>query len=350
MRNAVALFALAMVSGCTPIQLAQSTPSPSPSASPSTQATPSPSGVLAVVSGNRGNSISLVDENGKTVASAITAVASFLPNQVMPATSASRARVYYLNGGVDVRFLAPDGSSGHVTNLKLNPANEQAGFSVSPDDQRIAVSVFTFSGTTYAGMRLYVEDLAGANHLDIFSSTTLAEFPIGWVGHELVLAVSKPNCCQSYSPNPYGATEYHVINATTADRLVTLCGGDYAPEGPVEPFGVMCAFGGANFKSWDGSILPTPAAIPLPGPMLNAASPSGQRVAVGQANISIWGPNGASTNLNVSGTVYGWLDNDHLVIQKTGASQLSIVTVSTQASVDTKDATAYLGTLPAALS
>jgi hypothetical protein len=292
--------------------------------------------------------------NGKTVASAITAVAAFLPDTVMPSVSASRTRVYYLNGGVDVRYLAPDGASDHITYLKLNPTNEQAGFSVSPDDTRIAVSVFTYDLTsppTFKGMRLYVENLDGTNHLDIFSSTSLAEFPVGWVGGHLILAVSQPVCCQQRPINPYGASAYHVVNADNADRLVTLCSPDAAPEGPIEPFGVLCgSTGPPSFLSWDGGPLRAPAAIPSPGPHLNAASPDGQLVAVSQATISIWGPNGGNDNLTVSGDVYGWPDNTHVVMRATGDAWLSILSLDTRSTTAVSGAAEYLGTFPAALS
>jgi len=99
----------------------------------------------------------------------------------MSSTSASRSRLYYLNGGSEVRFLGLDGGRGTATQITLG-SFEQAGFAVSPDDTRIAVAIFTYVpppaatpsfSPTYKGMRLYVEDLqGGGHHIDLLSSVS----------------------------------------------------------------------------------------------------------------------------------------------------------------------------------
>jgi hypothetical protein len=315
--------------------------------------------VLAVVSGPD-HTVSLRGLDGTTIASATAQPTPFRPNAAMAWTSVSSTRVYYLNSGVEIRFLAPNRTTGLAHTLTLQQ-NQEAGFSVSPDDSRIAISIFTYTpapsnavGATppaYNGMRLYVEDLqGGGHHEDIFASPTLAEFPIGWQGGHLVLAVTTPVCCRPPQLNPYGATSIHVVNPDTADRITALCVNGHVPEGPVETFGVICTELGAQFWTWDGVQLPPPAAVPYPGDRLNAVSPDGTRVAVGQDTILIMGPYGGGYSLGISGLVFGWLDASHVVIQKLGASSLSIVDVSTRTTADLAGASSYLGPFPPAIT
>jgi len=368
-RSLVALALLAASGYGGPVTITGTSTTTSPASAARAAETPSPQppgkpspGVLAITSGADGT-VSLIGAGGTTVARANSSPASFRPNAWAPWTSASLTRVYYLNSGSEVRYLAPDGSTGLVTRLTVQP-NQEVGFAVSPDDKRIAVSVFSHaqppaaavSGIqpSYNGMRLFVEDLVGGGNLvDIFSSPTVAEYPIGWSAGRLVLAVSQPVCCQNPPTNPYAAGSYHVANPANRDRLITICGPGDIPAGPVEPVGIMCwptNGNGPYYVHWDGTLFPPPAAVPAPGRYLDALSPDGQLAAVGQDVISIWGPRGSSQNLKVSGYVFGWLDQDHLVIQKSGASTLSILDLRTSSTTELPQATSYLGTFPAALS
>src|SRR5712692_2059057 len=198
----------------TPSPLAAS-PQPSPSPAATAQPPPIPlrSSFLAIVGGPKNSSVSLVASDGAVLATAAVDLAPFRMHTQMSWTSASRTRLYYLNGGSEVRFLAPDGTSGTVTRITIR-ASEQAGFAVSPDDLLIAVAILSYTPlpeATYTGMRLYVEDLnKGGRHVDVFSSRTVVEFPIGWTGGRLILAVSEPRCCRAVTSNPYDAYYYHV--------------------------------------------------------------------------------------------------------------------------------------------
>src|SRR5260370_41280712 len=140
--------------------------------------------VMAVVGGEKDRSVGLVASDGTVVATAAVDLPTFRMHAQMSWTSASLRGLYYLDGS-EVRFLAPDGSTGTATLIALG-ASEQPGFAVSPDDASIAVSVFSYTPLpdgSYKGMRLYVEDLnGGGHHVGIFSSTTVAEFPVGWTG------------------------------------------------------------------------------------------------------------------------------------------------------------------------
>jgi hypothetical protein len=273
-------------------------------------------------------------------------------------TSASRTRLYFLNAGSDVRYLAPDGTTGIVTRITIG-ATEQAGFAVSPDDLRIAVAILSYTPlpeAAYTGMRLYVEDLnKGARHLDIFSSRTVAEFPIGWTGGRLILAVSEPRCCRAITGNPYDAYSYHVVDPDTGSSFASLCDNSAGPEGPIEPIGAICYHPGAapSFERWDGSPFDFPGAVPNPIQYQNAISPEGTRVAVGQSQIWIYGPRGRAEPLDKAGYVLGWLDESHIVIQQGYAPFLSVIEVDAftlQSIAEISPAGAYLGTFPAAVT
>jgi hypothetical protein len=317
--------------------------------------------------------ISLIASDGTVVATAPVDLAQFRMHALMSWTSASRTRLYYLNGGSEVRFLAPDGTTGTVTRIALG-AGEQAGFAVSPDDARIAVAIFSYTPlptATYTGMRLYVEDLqGGGHHVDIFSSTTVAEFPVGWTSGRLVLAVSEPRCCQAQPGNPYDASSYHVVDPATGTRMVSICDGSLGPEGPVEPIGATChnpPFHNPAYQRWDGSSFDVPAAVPDPTAQFpNALSPDGSRVAgspccdPAQGRLATFGPSGYWDWLNQSGYVLGWLDGKHIVIQQINAPALSVVEIAEWSIVAAERSAvsvselspggSYLGTFPPAIS
>jgi hypothetical protein len=284
----------------------------------------------------------------------IAATASFSPaphhrHEAMSWTSTSLKRLYYLNGANEVRYLAPDGSQGVATQIKLR-TNEQAGFAVSPDDKRIAVSVFSYD-SSYHGMRMYVEDLDGGGHqVQIFESQAVAEFPIAWTGGNLVIAVSTPQCCGGLQLNPYGASTFHIAEPDSGRRLMALCSNLHLPVGPVEGFGVMCADQGAQFFRWDGTELPVPGAIPYPSDHRNAVSPDGRRVAVAQqGQIRIWDSIHGDDIVAIPSWLYGWLDGDRIVIQRDPGTQLSIYDLKAKRNIDVAG-TEYLGSFPARIS
>ena len=361
------LLVVLLVTACSNGLPQAVTVTPSPQASPAP--TPVRSDFLAIVGGGKNSSVSLVASDGTVVATAPVQIPAFWMHTMMSWTSASRTRLYYLDGS-EVRFLAPDGTRGVATHIAL-AATDQAGFAVSPDDASIAVSVFSYtlaSGppayATYKRMRLYVEDLnGGGHHVDIFSSTTVAEFPIGWTSGRLILALTEPRCCRAITGNPYDASAYHVVDPHTGSRLTSLCDNSAGPEGPIEPIGAICYHPGAapSFERWDGSPFDAPAAVPNPSAFLNALSPDGTRVAVGQGEgqIWIWGPRGSGDWLNAAGYVFGWLDQEYIVISSnaTTLSTIDVVANPTTGRLWTVRATAeissfgvYLGTFPAAVT
>src|SRR5260370_17755566 len=231
------LVAVLLTAGSTAPARRAETVTPSPvAASPQPSPTPTRSDYLAVVGGPKRSSVSLAASDGTVVATTSVDLGSIQLHAAMSWTSASRTRDYYLNAGSEVRYLAPDGTTGTVTRIALG-ATEQAGFSVSPDGSKSAVAIFTytpFPEAAYTGMRLYVEDLnGGGHHADIFSSTTVAEFPVGWTSGHLILAVSEPRCCPAEPGNPYDASSYHVVDPATGTRLATLADNSAGPQRPI---------------------------------------------------------------------------------------------------------------------
>jgi len=362
------LLVVLLLTACSvgaPPRAATVTPSPN-AATPKHGPAPSRSAFLAVVGGPKNSSVSLVASDGTVIATTAVDLAPFRMHVLMSWTSATRTRLYYLNAGSEVRYLAPDGTTGTVTRIGLG-ATEQAGFAVSPDDASIAVAVFSYTlvsgppaAATYSGMRLYVEDLhGGGHHVDIFSSTTVAEFPIGWTSGKLVIAVSAQSCCQAQPINPYDATSYHVADPATGKRLASLCDNSLGPEGPVEPAGAICFESATEprYQHWDGTLFQErglgPGTVPNPGAG-NALAPDGTRVAVGGTSPSIRlvpGPPGSVEELvSEAGYVFGWLDSDRIVFQAQGSNALSVLELDTKATADISPGGAYLGTLPTALT
>jgi len=164
--------------------------------------------------------------------------------------------------------LRPGGVPAHVRDLP-GTSNTNVGFAVSPDDGRIAISLLAFgptpspgpgvTGPKYLGMKLYVEDLDGTHHVDLFSSPTVYEWPVGWHGSELVIAVSSPQIPGiDVNPQPYFAINgMHVVNASTGVRVASLCAG-YPIVGLATPDGFLCAVPSGLVKSdWAGHITAT---------------------------------------------------------------------------------------------
>jgi hypothetical protein len=304
--------------------------------------------------------LSVVGSDGSNAFGALMGPPSaFQAHSMIATVSATSKRVYYVDGS-RVRFVGPGNVSDMATtNIALGPY-DQAGISVSPDDLRIAVAVLSYSpappgpyNPPYKGMRLYVEDLnGGGHHLDIFSSPTVAEFPVGWKSGQLVMAVTSPWCCQAQPINPYAATSYHVVDPATGNRLASVCENTKGPIGPIEPAGAFCAMAnaGPDFQHWDGSHFAAPGAVPNPSQYLNALSPDGTRVAVGGEGIRIWGPTASSILTSASGDVVGWLDADRIVFQRKGASKVSVADLKSGASVDSSADGGFLGTFPAAFT
>jgi len=238
----------------------------------------------------------------------------------LPTFSLSGTRVYFPDGDSQLRVLAPDGSSSIVHQLANVRGKTRAVFAVSPDGNRIAISLFDWSVTPMT-LRIYVEDLlGGGNHVEIFRSTSAYEWPVAWHDGDVVLAVNPvPN-----ASNPYGAGAYHVANASDGTRIAVMGGPDCLVVGPLSPSGTACAsdcdatttcIEGVGWSGARTLIYRRPNGMGS-GASWSALSPDGTAVTTGTQ-----GPgDGVATKAGVTlfdGNVVGlrnwWIDNGHVI-------------------------------------
>lgn len=253
----------------------------------------------------------------------------------MPETSISSSRVYFLEGESTVKSLAPDGSVQTVMKISA-PDNSQVVFAVSPDDKRIAVSVITLARSRVPASFndvMYIEDVGTeANRVNLYSSTTDGEWPVGWHAGHLVVGVATSDLFGFQ--NPYGVIAYQVADPATGHELDSL---DCA-QGLLVAAGTACASGWCTtasscgsgtlgMQAWDGT--KTPFTIPAgPPPQIftafaNAAELSPDGVSIATSAISdqpsfavetMLFKNGSSSILSTLGSPLGWLDRSHVLV------------------------------------
>ena len=301
--------------------------------------------------------LSIVTLDGQVAASATAANPNLplVPWQPLPFVSSSASRAYYLDGNGLVKYLKPDGTTGLATHLPVL-ANQRAVFAVSPDDGKVAVSVFDLN----AGMHLSVAGLAGSQTWhEIFATSAFSEWPVGWHGGQLALGLGHvqggQQICAVCSWTPLGI---HLVNPDTGSRSRTICEPDPSnprsaqfPTSPPTPAGVLCQTASnptpnglytvfaMTIAHWDGSGGPT---IPLPaGPSCGtppgALSPDGQMIAsiqhLGECSngnsVNLFDTRGhwRPTSAVTSGQRLLWIDSAHLCFDS-GDDQSSILDVA----------------------
>ena len=273
--------------------------------------------------------IQLIGVDGRVVAAAKannrSAIIGTCGNDVtafppMPLVSTSAGRVYHLDGDTDIRFLAPDGSTGLATEVP-GSSHTAAMFSVSPDDRRIAVSVFNYV-TKPVSDRLYVEDLAGGgHHVELGLPPSTYVWPAGWHGGSLVVGVvSATPTFGFYTPIP--RISRFVLLEPASGKVVATLAGDCAPLASLpSPAGVACRTlrGAVGVMDWTGSsqlwatgdTFTGGASLSMNGATL-AASGQGAFVRLITSPAS-------GSNVTSLGQGYpedgGWIDATHLVIR-----------------------------------
>lgn len=309
--------------------------SPAPAASPSAGASPS----AVPLSGNYGlilsaGTLDLVKPDASVAASADVAAPSVQfcspahdAALQEPPVSASNDQVYFRDGDTKIRMVIPPAGAADVTTVPGGPTTISF-FSVSPDDQRIAVVVEDLAGASTISLRLYVEDLrGGGHHADIFTTTTpkgktgSTLWPMGWHQGALVLAVV--TAC-TFEPAGLTPSEWHVSSATTGTRQATIrasnCTLSYWPS----PAGVGCISpqGPTTLYDWTGKVVsgtgpPSPAA----GYTQTGLSPAGSSVFFA-TGTGIGAPPSATQILQLGPGPYTmvqghsactWIDEDHLL-------------------------------------
>ena len=272
MRRGAALLIsaiLALSCGGGSIPSAMSSPSPKPSVaarpSPTAPRLTGPYGLILTA-----GTLQLIGADGSAAASAAVAAPSVQfcsPAHdvvvVPPPVSASSDQVYFRDGDTKIKMVVPPNSAAEVTTVPGGP-NTISFFSVSPDNQRIAVLVEDLSGTGNISLRLYVEDLhGGAHHTDIFNNTTargksgVTLWPMGW--HEGLLVLAVIVAC-TFEPAGITPSEWHLIDASTAVRKTAIgnaaCVLSYWPS----PAGVACVdhskLAAASYD-WTGKVTAT---------------------------------------------------------------------------------------------
>jgi hypothetical protein len=241
-----------------------------------------------------------------------------------PPVSSSNSSVYFRDGDTRIRMVQPPSGAVDVTTVPGGPTTISF-FSVSPDDQRIAVLVEDLSPATTANLRLYVEDLrSGGHHADIYTTSTpkgkggSTLWPMGWHDGMLVLAVV-PIC--TFEPAGVTPSEWHVSDAATAVRKATIKGSCILSYWP-SPAGVACVTASglqARIYDWTGKL--TVLAPAQPDDLQSGMSPSGRSIfyATGQG---IGAPPPATRMVNLGpGPIARldghsaclWIDEDHLL-------------------------------------
>jgi hypothetical protein len=242
---------------------------------------------------------------------------------VQPPVSATNDQVYFRDGG-KIRMVTPPSGATDVTTVP-NGQSIVSFFSVSPDDQRIAVVVMDVTAATTISLKLYVEDLHGAgHHLDIYSTsvtkskTATTLWPVGWHLGLLVLAVVQ--AC-TFEPVGLYPSEYHVSNATTAVRVYTIAGNNGCElSAEPSPAGVGCAnsSGVTTLYDWSNKTL----AVTGPGTQFSGLdtglSPAGQSIFFATTGLAPPATRLVQLGPGPFATVQGhsacaWIDEDHLL-------------------------------------
>jgi hypothetical protein len=273
-------------------------------------------GVLVTTITGVGNyTVAVVGIDGKVVASAeassppLVTCGGAAGAPVPLPVSTSDSGVYFMEARGGVTYLSPSGQKSQAASVPANTASRRSMFAVSPDDRRIAVIVndYTASGAT---TRLYVEDLGGTNHVEIFSQTGAKTlWPIGWHGTNNLVVAVVPSCTQGGGPFCCGIQELHVIDPATASRRFTLGSVTGCPiVGAASPAGVICWDGSqSKVLNWTGGTVRT---YSQPGPALQFLSPNGSLVAmVDNTGTTIQGKAISMAGLFAC----GWIDDLHVL-------------------------------------
>ncbi len=278
-------------------------------------------------------------------------------NSQLPETSISATHVYFLDGETVIKSLAPDGTVAVVQSISA-PANSEVVFAVSPDDRRVAVSVITLATSRLPQFsfrdQMYVEDLVtGLNRVDLYSSSTVSEWPLGWHAGEVVVALGSSDL-GTYD-NVYGALGYQVVDPADGQPVASLdcafgllvAAGTACATGWCDIVPGPCPSGTLAAQAWDG----TKRAFGIPsGPSAKVVrygltvhlSPDGARIAaevvtdqVTGAGSTILFGSGKATVIAGDFVPQGWLDDTHLVLSN--ADVVELMDVNTGASAMTTD-------------
>jgi len=238
----------------------------------------------------------------------------------LPTLSISDTRVYFPDGPTAIRYLGRDGSIGLATYLPNPTPKTRAVFSVSPDDQRIAIGVFDWSGVGPLISIVSVQDLNGGGHsVEVERSLDLYGWPVGWHAGNLVLARIP---AFGGAPNPNAATAYSLVNPST-DNLAYLGGMTCPVVGPLSRGGTACVAARCHCiiaADWSGNQNPTYTYAESNEMNWAALSPSGHAVLFSEiygpkTGIAIWRDGLVTFKGSYSSGPNQWLDETHTVVR-----------------------------------
>lgn len=322
---------LLITCGCSTADTKQA--SVSPTVAPRSTASPAPAGRFGVFTGSNAdgqghNSVRIFTAGGRLQAHYLATIGgdeippAFTFGKCcavfLPTLSLSNTSVYFPDGDRQLRALSSDGGTSIVHQLPNVRGRTRAVFAVSPDDRRIAISLFDWSLKPMQ-LRIYVEDLIGGSHrVEVFRSSSTYEWPVGWHQGNVVLALNPvPN-----ASNPYGAGAYHVVNAADGTRLATMGGPDCPVVGSLSQAGTACAsdcgsdttcVDAVNWAGVRNVVYRRPNAQGS-GPSWSALSPDGKSVTTGTstddgvATTSGVMPLASSVDLR-----HWWVDDRHVL-------------------------------------
>jgi hypothetical protein len=321
----VAAAALVTLSCGSSSAAAVNSPSPTLSASPS--ASPVPSGLVGTFGlVSLSGILELVGPNGSVVTqtaispSSAVSCAQGMAAQLPSPVSATKDRVFFRDGDTKIRYLAAGGQTGDATTVPGGPTTVSL-FSVSPDDQRIAVLVEDLSDPATIKLRMYVEDLNGqGHHVDIYANSTpngkagTTMWPMGWHGSQLVMAVDAA-CILEGPPPP---SEWQVLDAGTGARVADIVANNCVLSAWPSSAGVACVSGSqATVYGWDGNVVKSIAT--QPSDYESAVSPSG----AGTLFTTPVAPGSPPPSTRIVGSTAStsvpghaaclWIDDDHVL-------------------------------------
>ena len=402
-RHSILLVIAVVLAGCgtsaTRVRSVDHSPTPTPTAplsiTPNASASAAPDGPLVVVTNPLDQAhytVALVSLDGRTVARASAAfgdqkpvpfpgsaaggspsgmatpafrlIASYpgLPkagaccDAFLPSISTSDSRVYFSDGPTTIRYLGRDGSTGLATTLPADGPNARAVFSVSPDDQRIAIGVFDWSSQPMTSS-VSIQDLQGGHAVDVERGTVEYGWPVGWHAGNLVLARMP---VFGGAPNPNAATTYEVVNPTTGANLGYLGGMTCPVVGPLSHAGTACVAASCHcIMAADWSGMQTPTYVYADPSELNwaALSPDGHAMIFSEiygpkTGAGIWREGAATLMANYSGTRSQWVDASHTIVDcaagNAGTECFGIQDLDSQTTVEVNLPGTIAGVIPGA--
>lgn len=300
--------------------------------------------------------LAVISTKGQVLRSATAKVPTAAPH--LPRFSVAGSDVFYLDGNTDLRVLKPDGSTALVRHV-AGSSRDRIVFSVSPDEHRIAYVVIHFHSSGTSGcnypvfndncaititVNLLVGNLDGTGDSEIFSGST-SEYPVGWQGAAVLIAVGPAIIQNAGELNPYFAAEYRRVSAADATRLFSTAIACKEPAstltGPYTAAGTACVRGSLVQRvDWQGTLTTLGDVAPA-NSAAAAISPDGLRAAAArfggiglEADLLIVSA-GKVAKTGITGFPAGWFNDSQLLYATqpaSGNSAFGILDVNTNKS------------------